>query len=268
MSSLKTVSAAAALILGASASFGQSKSGAENSLVGIKLYDSGVRVVQVYGTPDQILPVGGGGGNIGPGGGGGGAGPTGGGGGPRGAQTGTGEMAPPPSGLINTPDFSFENDVLFRQGRPQAGTGEMSPPGSDGGKGGQLPTLGAAGGGGGGGGGAASGGSSGRVLFTRWVYKRGGSRYGFILDNMNRVVQIEAIGLQNKKVRTKKGVGFGATFADLIKRYQRPDGYEINGDQIVVRFLSRNHVAFRLSRLGVDKPHVVTGVVVAAGSAG
>jgi hypothetical protein len=113
---------------------------------------------------------------------------------------------------------------------------------------------------GGGGGGAMT-----STVFTRWIYRRGGSRYGFILDRGNRVVQIEAVGLFNRKVRTRKGVGFGSTFADLIKRYRTPDGYEISGEQIVVRFLSRDKVAFRLSRLGPDKPHVVTAVVVAAG---
>ena len=86
-----------------------------------------------------------------------------------------------------------------------------------------------------------------------------------MLDKSNRVVQIEAIGLSNPKVKTKRGVGFGATFAQLIKKYSAPDGYEINGDNVVVRFLVKNKVAFRLSRLGPNKPQVVTGIVVAAG---
>jgi hypothetical protein len=110
-----------------------------------------------------------------------------------------------------------------------------------------------------------AGGSSGRILYTRWVYNRSGSKYGFVLDKSNRVVQIEAIGLANAKVRTSRGVGFGSTFAQLIKKYSSPDGYEINGDNVVVRFLVKNKVAFRLSRLGPNRPQVVTGIVVAAG---
>ena len=39
--------------------------------------------------------------------------------------------------------------------------------------------------------------------YTRWIYNRGGSKYGFIVDNQGRVVQIEAIGLQNNRVKTQ-----------------------------------------------------------------
>jgi hypothetical protein len=127
--------------------------------------------------------------------------------------------------------------------------------------------------GGGGAPGGSPGGAPGRgfggaadvASFTRWVYNRGGSRYGFIIDKFGRVVQIEAIGLQNAKVKTRKGIGFGNTFAQVIKAYRVPDGYEIAGDNVLVKFLTRSKVAFRLTRLGPNKPQVVTGVVVAAG---
>ena len=105
------------------------------------------------------------------------------------------------------------------------------------------------------------------MTFTRWIYNRNGSKYGFILDKFSRVVQIEAIGLSIPKARTTRGIGFGSSFAQIIKAYRgfSPDGYEINGNTIVVRFLSRHRVAYRLTRLGQNKPHVVTGIVVAAG---
>ena len=274
MRMLKRTIAIGALAACAAISFGQRASGAENALVGVKLYDTGIRVIQLYGTPDDIQPVGGGGSSIGPRGGGGGRGagapgPAGGGGpslgglGPAGGPSGAGANPV----LPGVGSFSFENDILMRQvkgggpGQPGSldATGSNDPgPGSGGGLG--MP-------GGGGRGGGAMCGSGEKVIFTRWIYKRGGSRYGFIMDNGNRVVQIEAIGLFNRKVRTRKGVGFGATFADVIKKYRAPDGYEINGEQIVVRYLARNKVAFRLSRLGPDQPHVVTAIVVAAGRA-
>jgi hypothetical protein len=97
------------------------------------------------------------------------------------------------------------------------------------------------------------------------VYNRGGSKYGFIIDNQGRVVQIEAIGLQNNRVKTRRGLGFGATFAQIIKTYGTPDGYEVGGDSILVKYLVNKKVAFRLTRLREKQPHVVTGVVVAAG---
>ena len=103
------------------------------------------------------------------------------------------------------------------------------------------------------------------MIYTRWVYRRGMSKYGFVLDKQNRVVQVEAIGLQDGKVHTRRGAAFGTTFGSLIKKYGTPDGYDINGDSIVVRFLQRHKVAFRLNRLAKDKPHQVTGIVVAGG---
>ena len=41
--------------------------------------------------------------------------------------------------------------------------------------------------------------------------------------------------------------------------------YEINGDNIVLRYLTRNKCAFRLNRLQPSKPHQVTAIVVAGG---
>jgi hypothetical protein len=109
------------------------------------------------------------------------------------------------------------------------------------------------------------GGAQERTTFTRWVYNREGSKYAFIIDKANHVVEIEAIGIDNNRVKTKRGVGFGATFAQVLKTYQQPDGYEIGGDNLMVKFLVHDNVAFRLTRLGTKKPQVVTGIVVAAG---
>lgn len=168
-------------------------------------------------------------------------------------------------GLIdyNSP-FQFGDDMLREQTKglnqiDETDSGGMSVGGGAGsGRGRQLGPPGVPNAPGG-------GGPSGPAQFIRWVYNRGGSRYGFILDNNNRVVQIEAIGMQNNKVRTRRGIGFGATFKDVMSKYQAPEGYQINGDAIIMRYLVRDKVAFRLNRLGLDKPHVVTAIVVAAG---
>ena len=269
-----SVVAAFAVTAGA---YAQKKSNAEVSLIGIKLYDTGLRVVSLYGTPDTVEAVNAGGSAIGPGGPGGPGGRGGPGlGGPAGAPSRGGGA--PVSADYNSP-FNFGNDLLPGLGNAddrQAAAPPGGPPVSAGGGGGPAgppgrggpPSLGGPGGPGGAPAGPGMGGAgatNGRILFTRWIYNRNGSKYGFVLDKSNRVVQIEAIGLSNPKVKTKKGVTFGATFAQLIKKYSAPDGYEINGDNVVVRFLVKNKVAFRLSRLGPNKPQVVTGIVVAAG---
>ena len=50
-----------------------------------------------------------------------------------------------------------------------------------------------------------------------------------------------------------------------LKKYGAPDAYEIAGDNLMVRYLVHHKVAFRMNRLAANKPHQVTGVVVAAG---
>lgn len=242
---------------------------AETSLVGISLYDTGAKVVGKFGSPDDIqaLNVGGGGNTGGPGGG---NGPGGGGPSDLGGGGGLNQPATRPDrslseGLIGDPF----NDPNFNQAAPAAvpgGGGQSS-------RGGGPPALGDNAGPGGGrpgaaGGGGATAGASQSVIYTRWVYNRKNSRYAFVFDKFNRVVQIEAVGMSNRSARTKRGITFGSSFASVIKAYNAPDGYEISGNHIVTRFLVRDRVAFRLSKLKADGPHVVTGIVVAAGKTG
>ena len=86
-----------------------------------------------------------------------------------------------------------------------------------------------------------------------------------MIDKNGRVIEIEAIGITNPRVKTKRGVGFGTNFETIIRRYHDPDGYDIAGDNITLRYLVHDKVAFKLTRLGPKQPHEVTGIVVAAG---
>jgi hypothetical protein len=246
------------------------KGTAENRLVSISLYDTGSKVVSTYGSPDEIQALSPGGSAAGGGGAGGGdrgGAPSG-----RGGGAGGGPTAPgaPTSSDIGSGDTialvgdPFGANTQWRQQRGGAAAPSIDGDGGDGG-GGRGGAPGAGGRAGGGGGAAGGGGNSGKVIYTRWVYKRNGSQYAFVLDKFNRVIQIEAIGLKNSNVKTRRGITFGSSFSSLIKAYNAPDSYEINGDSLVVRFLVRDRVAFRLNRLYKDKPQVVTGVVVAAG---
>jgi len=257
----------------------KSWTGAENSLVGIKLYDSGLKVIEVYGTPDDIQALnfsgattGGaapGGPQGGPGGGGfpGGAGRPGGpppgfrgpGGGGRSGGGGASDAFDVPDPL-NFGDTGLDQMNASPMSKGKMG-GQGGPPAGMGGPGRGGPGSGAPGAGIPG----TNGGASDRVTFTRWVYNREGSKYAFIIDKSGRVVQIEAIGLDNGRVKTKRGIGFGSTFASIMKSYSQPDGYEIGGENLMVKYLVHDNVAFRLSRLGPKKPQVVTGIVVAAG---
>lgn len=237
---------------------------AETTLVGISLYDSGLKVIQTYGSPLRVMALNVGAGAVGPAGGGGPGGAPGGAGGGASREQ-LGGASPVGGGRWQygvTPGIFGDP---FGEGRTVYFQDEMASGLSAGGQGTGAPGL--PGGGGAPGGAPAGGGqASGNVVeFTRWVYHRGSSRYAFVLDNFSRVIQIEAIGLSDARVRTARGIRFGSNFDDVFKAYLDPDSYEISGDDMfVIRYLRRDNVAFRLTRVMANRPHCVTGIVVAA----
>jgi len=239
-------------------------SGPETGLLGVKLLDNALKVITLYGNPDQIQALGGGGAA----GGGGGFGGPGGRGGAGGG--GGGGASIPNVDFMNPFDL---NPSLNKQMSPDAGGQEFGPPsggapfGGPGGRGGFGGPGGPGGFGPGGPGGAGGGQQASSAEYTRWVYLRNGTKIGFVVDKFQRVVQIEAIGLQNQRVKTRRGIGFGSSFGSVLKAYSQnpPDNYDIAGDTVTVKYLTRERVAFRMSRLGSKKAHVVTGIVVAAG---
>ncbi|MEQ1933139.1 MAG: hypothetical protein ABL962_04580 [Fimbriimonadaceae bacterium] len=243
----------------------------ENGLIGVKLYGTSMDLIRKFGSPDDIQAIGTGGGSIG----------AAGGRGTGGAPTAGGPTAPGQAGQAGggasaatnwRGDFGFGTESLFLQGNRGRGGDDdagLAPQGQGPSAAGQSGGPSAAGQGGAGGGGAAggAGGTDSRILFTRWVYKRGNSRFGFIIDKFDHIIQIEAIGSADSRVVTNRGVKYGAQIKDVMTRYGAPDAYELSGNQIVIRYLIKQKVAFRFNRLETDKPHVVTGIVVAAGKA-
>ena len=249
--------------------------GAETGLAGINLYDSGLKVLKLYGNPESIGAItvggaaaGGGDGQGGPPGGFGGPAAGGGRGGGRPGGGGGGGPAAPSSASIFPGELTGDADrwtpVDARQ-RPSS----FSPPG--GGQGGPSGPPAGVGGPGSTPDGAAGGGTntaSETSTFTRWQYTKNGTKLSFVIDKFNRVLQIEAIGLVNRNISTKRGVGFGNTFQTVMNKYapaNEPDGYDLAGNNFTIRFLTRSRVAFRLTQLGGKNPHVVTGIVVSAG---
>lgn len=252
------------------------KSTVETGLCGVKLFDSAMKLLDIYGNPNEMLNLGGSGGAA--------AGPAAGrsgggaaGGGARGGAAGGGQRGggglknpgeneatrPADSGGIIDADWNFDFTP---------GTETIEAFGGGGGGGGQARggRLGAGGQGGAGrgraGGGAARGGGGGQYM--RWIYKQPLARYTFIIDKSFRIVQIEAVlGADDPKVRSIKGVKFGTDFATVLKTYGTPDAFDVGGDTIMMRYLANHHVAFRLNRLAPGKPHQVTAMVVSGGKA-
>jgi hypothetical protein len=170
-------------------------------------------------------------------------------GGPTGMPGGVGGPAGRPGGMGMPGGFPGAG------GRPGGGF-----PGAPGGG---FP--GAPGGPGGRGAGAPGGGATESVTYTRWIYNRDNNKFAFVINRLGQVIQIEAIGLSNPRVKTKRGIGFGSHFGNVVKAYHNPDGYDIGGDNILVKYLVHDKVAFRLTRIGDKQPHQVTGIVVSAG---
>ena len=219
----------------------------ETRLAGIRLYDSGVDVVNKLGSPNDVMAINVTFANAGQGGG------SAGGGG----RQGTGFASPPGGGTSNfaAPPVSF---------------GQVGPAKGGGGGSGAEPAAATFGGGGGprpmGGPGGGGSTAATETTFVRWVYRRGsGGSVNVVLNNHNKVVQIEAIGVSNANVRTSKGVTLGSSMATVMKLYQTPDSYEVGGNYFMVRFLNKHRVAFRLTRENAQQPYRVTGIVVSAG---
>jgi hypothetical protein len=224
----------------------------ETRLAGIRLYDSGVDVVRKLGSPNDVLAI-----NItmaGPG-------QGGGAGNPGGGRTGGFASPPGGGGTANfvVPPVSFGQIGPAKGG---GGGGGSEPPSMTMGGGGGPRPMGPVGGPAGGGGSTAAT----ETTFVRWVYRRGsGGSVNVVLNNHNKVVQIEAIGVSNANVRTSKGVTLGSSMATVMKLYQTPDSYEVGGNYFMVRFLNKHRVAFRLTRENAQQPYRVTGIVVSAG---
>jgi hypothetical protein len=118
-------------------------------------------------------------------------------------------------------------------------------------------------------GGAIAGGGGGyegeiTTNYTRWVYERGDASYAFLIDENNKVIQIDALGIPGSSpFKTKGGIKLGSTFAEVMKAYRDPDTFQFKGETMQVRFLTHSHVVFQFKTL--NNQQRVVYIVVAAG---
>ena len=100
---------------------------------------------------------------------------------------------------------------------------------------------------------------------TRWVYSLKQSKYSFIIDKHGRVIQIEVLGLSDSKVVTRKKVTLGDDFAKISRCYGSPEYYKLSNNQVIVSYMNKHRVLFRLTKTKENKPHKIVGIVVSAG---
>lgn len=211
-------------------------------LLGIHLMDPATRVLSLWGSPSKIEPIqfrtedtgggGGGGGNVF-----GGGNPDAGPGAPGGPP-----VAASPGGAGGGPGG------LGKGGGGQSGPGAMAAPG--------MPGMG----------GGGAGGFEGEVStkYTRWIYKRGAAMYAFIVDDSNRVIQIDASGLSGAAI-VSGGIRLGSSFSDVMRVYKKPDGYTFKGEIMEMRFLVNSGVLFQLHEDGATRTQRVVYISVSAG---
>lgn len=208
-------------------------------LLGIKLLDPHTRVLQVWGNPTRIEPL----------------------------QVKQDQGTPSGGGMTENP-FG----MVGPSGPAPAGPVAMGPAGvggpAKGGPPGMVgPTMGPGGipvAGAGGPAGGTGGGFEGEMTttVTRWVYKRGGTEYAFVIDDDNRVIQIDAKGFSGAAVAAG-GIRLGSTFQQVMSVYKNPDRYDFKGGTMQLRFLNNSHVVFQFVTLnGVQR---VVYISVAAG---
>jgi hypothetical protein len=189
----------------------------ETGMLGVKLLDSHTDVLRKWGSPTRIVPV---------------------------------KMTDP------------SQEAAGGGGNPFGGGPPGMPMGAGGG--GVAPPVGMRGGGGAPGGpGVAGGGGAGgaggdqiedmTTSFTRWEYVRGAVNFAFLIDDQNKVIQIDTFGLTGPG-RTSTGIRLGSTFADVMRVYRNPDEYVFKNGVMQVKFLANSHVAFQFRQInGVQR---------------
>ena len=247
----------------------------ERVLAGIRLNSKSSTVLAKYSNPNQVVIGDAGVGGFAPGGGAAGQGDPGGGGDPRGGDprggglpslSGGGGRSGPPTrggfggggGPVAGPPGGFRGG-----GGPQSG-----PPGGFGG-GGFGGTADGDGGGFGGppggfgggdprGGGNAGGGVGGfgntvstlaQQQEVTWVYNRKVKNdlvsYNFLIGPNGNVIQIRVAGYSDSATKTKRGIGLGSTYKDVVKAYGYPEEHARYGRVLVASYRSRAHVSFQ-----------------------
>jgi hypothetical protein len=104
------------------------------------------------------------------------------------------------------------------------------------------------------------------VEYVRWVYPKAESRYSFLIEvKSGRVVQIEVIGIADPIAKTSQGIKLGDHFSQVLGRYKTPEQYKFGEKEIVVSYVGKYNVLFRLSKNEENKPHRVVGIAVTSG---
>ena len=164
--------------------------------------------------------------------------------GPRGTS-GFGSSGPrsgPPGGFSSGPPGGY--------GGPTGGFGG-GPPGGFGGEGdgSGFPSAGGGATGGGIGGFGQTVSTLAQQQEVTWIYNRKVKNnlvsYNFLIGPNGNVVQILVSGYSDAATKTKRGIGLGSTYKDVVKAYGYPEEHARYGRVLVASYRSRAHVSFQ-----------------------
>lgn len=113
-----------------------------------------------------------------------------------------------------------------------------------------------------GGGTIGGGGGDGTEGEVTWIYERGPNTNMFLFNKDGRVIQIQSFGYKGGGV-TSRGVGLGASLAQVYRIYGWSGKTTKDGDNMTLDYSQKYHVAFQLTDRKDGKGYRVVGITVA-----
>lgn len=80
-----------------------------------------------------------------------------------------------------------------------------------------------------------------------WLYRFPKNKtLEFVVSPDGRVMQIAAYGVDWPNIKTSKGIGFGASYKDLLAKYGFPESHDRAGIELMVKYPDRHRAIFTL----------------------
>lgn len=97
-----------------------------------------------------------------------------------------------------------------------------------------------------------------------WKYKFPKNKtLEFIINPDGRIMQIAAFGTDWPTLKTSKGIALGvSTYKDLLGKYGFPEGQDVSGNNLVMRYVNKHRVIFTLLGMPGKMPYTVVGVTI------
>ncbi len=100
--------------------------------------------------------------------------------------------------------------------------------------------------------------------FTRWTFQRKSSRYSFVLNPNGEILLIEAQGLEDSKVQTKKNITLGDLFSKAIAQYGNPDKYTKIKNNLLVNYQNKYGLVLGITKENHSSKYLISQIIISA----